>query len=65
MYKQKVNVVDPTTGKRKIGILNEKTGMIKLGFGLFRNYSKTYLENCGKIIEFDKYENGKKITNEN
>lgn len=63
--KQKVNVVDPNTGRRKIGVLNTNTGMIKLGFGIFRRYSKIYLEHFGEIKEFDSYKNGKKVTNEN
>lgn len=60
MAKQLVNVKNPSTGKRKVGVLDTDTGRVNLGNG--QNYSHDYLRNTdgeGGVGYFETRSKGK------
>jgi len=57
--KQRINVIDPITGKRCIGILDVATGAVTLLGGFV--FGIVYLASLGQINFFEKWDKGKEV----
>ncbi len=57
--KQRINVVDPITKERCVGVLTPDTGAVVLLKGLI--YGVGYLASLGQINYFEKWDKGKEI----
>ena len=57
--KQKINVVDPVTGKRCIGVYDERSGRVTLLGGIL--YGIAFLATFGTIYFFERYHKGKQV----